>query len=142
MSALRDQLLQVRELHGAITPQRVVDAARPEEHPLHERFEWDDSVAGEAYRRHQAHDLIRSVRVSYVSPKGQPETTRAFVAVPVENDPQPEYQLAEEVALDPVKRAIVVAQMEREWRTLRARYGHLTEFLALVAGSVSEEAAA
>lgn len=48
---------------GVLTPAAVVDAARDESHPLHDRFEWDDSKAAEAHRLNQARVLIRSVRV-------------------------------------------------------------------------------
>lgn len=140
-ASLRDQLLQVRAEAGALTPALVVDAARAKAHPLHSRFEWNDKIAGEAHRREQAHQLIRSVRVSYIAGDGAPKTTRAYVAVPVEDSPQPDYQPVEDLALDPVKKAIVLAQMEREWRTLRQRYGHLAEFLALVSSTAEDVAA-
>ena len=35
---------------GTVTPPRVVEAARPESSPIHDAFEWDDVVAGEAWR--------------------------------------------------------------------------------------------
>lgn len=45
---------------GNLTPDAVVEAARPKAHPLHHRFEWDDSVAGHKYRLDQARALIRT----------------------------------------------------------------------------------
>jgi len=48
---------------GTLTPASVVDAARSEESPLHQYFEWDDSIAAEAYRQDQARELIRRIRV-------------------------------------------------------------------------------
>jgi hypothetical protein len=42
---------------------------------------------------------------------------------------------------DPITRQIVLAQMEREWKALRARYGQLAEFAEMVARSVQEVAA-
>jgi len=48
---------------GTLLAVRVVDAARPPRSTLHRYFEWDDSIAGEAYRLIQAGALIRSVRV-------------------------------------------------------------------------------
>lgn len=139
--SLRDQLLAIRAEQGVLTPQIVLEAARPDDHPLHDRFEWDDKIAGEQYRREQAHRLIQSVRVSYISKDNEPRTTRAFVAVP-SDIPQPVYEPAEDIANNPVLHQIVVAQLEREWRQLRQRYGHLSEFLTLVAEAASQEVAA
>ena len=48
---------------GPLTPQRVVAAARDASNPLHGQFEWDDSVAGEAYRIEQARSLVRSIKI-------------------------------------------------------------------------------
>ena len=56
----RDALRDICEERGRLTPEVVVEEARPTGHPLHHRFEWDDEAAGSAWRWHQAHDLIRS----------------------------------------------------------------------------------
>lgn len=45
---------------GKITPRELVEAARDDANPLHDYFEWDDTVAGEKYREMQARALIRS----------------------------------------------------------------------------------
>lgn len=137
---LRDQLLTIRAERGTLTPQSVLDTARPKGHPLHDRFEWDNRIAGEAYRRDQAHRLIQSVRVSYIDKNNEQRTTRAFVAIPSDS-PQPTYEMTETVATDPVLHQMMVAQLEREWRQLSARYGHLTEFMELVATAAESMAA-
>jgi hypothetical protein len=68
MSALRQALEgEVQRLAtehgGVVTPAQVVEAARDPANPLHEEFEWDDSVAAEQWRLAQARTLIRSIRV-------------------------------------------------------------------------------
>lgn len=58
-------LIQIAAEHGGVLrPADVVNAARPEDHPLHKYFEWNDKKAGEAYRRQQARQLITQVRVN------------------------------------------------------------------------------
>lgn len=133
--SLRDQIEAVYRVRGELTPQVLVDTARPATHPLHERFEWDNKVAGEAYRRDQAHRLIQSVRVSYITDE-RPKDVRAFVAVPRPEQSQPNYEPIEDVLADPLKRQLVLSQMEREWRTMQARYGDLVEFSELVLQSL------
>ena len=47
-----------------LTAAAVVDAARDEESPLHEHFEWDDSLAGEQFRLIQARQIIRAIVIN------------------------------------------------------------------------------
>lgn len=65
------------EAEGRLTPQVLVDASRPEDAPLHNCFEWNDSVAAERWRQTQAAYIIRSIEVTI---KESSEPTRAFVA--------------------------------------------------------------
>lgn len=139
---LRDQLLAIREEHGRLTPAIIVDAARAESHPLHNRFEWDDKVAGEAFRREQAHRLIRSVRIVYreADDKEAARTVRAFHAVRDESGHA--YEPADEIVENPLLTKILMQDMEREWKQLVRRYGHFQEFVQMVKGDLGNEEAA
>lgn len=130
--SLRDQMQAVYDQHGRLTPTLVVDTARDPSHPLHSRFEWDDSVAGEAWRRHQAHELIRSVKVTYAEADDtSPEKkVRAFHAVRTEAGHV--YEPAEKVAADPFLSQLVLRDMEREWQQLKRRYQEFEEFWRMV----------
>lgn len=134
MGNLRDHLLAVREERGKLTPATVVDAARDPEHPLHARFEWDDTVAAEKYRHHQAHELIQIVKISRTRPDGEQREVRAFHAVRHEREYV--YDPVEEIAADPVTRQILLREMERDWRTLKKRYEGVREFFELVRADV------
>lgn len=138
MSDLRSQLLAIREKRQALTPQIVVDEARPEDHPLHHRFEWDDAIAGEAYRRVQAAELIRSVRVTYRKDERRGDRqVRAFVAIRKDNT----YEPIEEVIEDDFARQLLLAEYERALREIKTRYGHLKEFIEIARRVLGEEAA-
>ena len=60
---------------GLLRPQAVVDAARPEDSPLHGAFCWDDTEAARLYRLDQAQRLIRSFKIEI-------ESDGASIAVP------------------------------------------------------------
>ncbi len=80
--SVADEIRAIYERHGRLTPALVVDEARDEIHPLHGHFEWDDTVAGEEYRRVQASRLIRvKVKVLHM-PDRPPIYARAFVHIP------------------------------------------------------------
>lgn len=140
MASLRDQLRSIYEQHGKLTPAIVLDEARDEEHPLHSRFEWDDTVAAEQYRHHQAQQLIRSVKVHFVTADG-PRDVRAFIAVPEEDKASSRYEPVEEAIADPMTRRIILRDMEREWRAFQARYSHMAEFADMIRASLEETAA-
>ena len=42
---LRDVPAQIEDANGRLTPEAVVGAASDPDHPLHERFHWDDATA-------------------------------------------------------------------------------------------------
>jgi hypothetical protein len=132
LSDLRSHLHQIHSEFGRLTPELLVDVARDEGHPLHGRFEWDDSIAGERWRRHQAHELIQSVRVVWApaTESSGPKTVRAFHAVRSEDGHV--YKPVEDVVQDDFTRQLVLADMEREWKQLLRRYEQFEEFLAMV----------
>jgi hypothetical protein len=139
--SLRDQLQVIYDEHGRLTPAHVVDAARPADHPLHERFEWDNAVAGEAYRLDQARRLIRSVRVVYreADEKEAARTVRAYHAVRDEQGAA--YRATDEIVESEFLTKIVMQDMQREWLQLKRRYGQFAEFIAMVRGDLEEKAA-
>lgn len=132
MSDLRTALQAIYDDRGKLTPADVVDTARPADHPLHGRFEWDDTAAGEAYRRHQAQQLIRSVKITHVETDGRDLDVRAFLAVRTPTSPS-NYVPTEDVAADPFARRLVEAEMRRAIVALEKRYGHLQEFWTMLA---------
>lgn len=139
--SLRDQLQRIHDEHGELTAALVVEAARPKTSPLHNRFEWDNRAAGEQWRQHQAAELIRSVKVVFREATETEEagTVRAYHAVRGPNGHA--YQPADKIAADPLTRRMVLADMEREWKALRRRYEHFSEFLDLVRDDIKDVAA-
>lgn len=132
-SDLRTILMDIRERRGSLTPQIVLDEARDPLHPLHHRFEWDDSLAAEKYRLLQAQKLLQ---VRYRAETGNGvRDLRAFVVTRPEPEPNAvdaptsEYTPIEEVAVDPVARQILLNQMRRDWKTFKERYQGMAEFM-------------
>ena len=129
MGTLRDELKTIYEANGKLTGAMVVAEATNKHHPLHSRFDWDNKVAGPRWREHQARELIRSVKIKYAV-GNKIESCRFYVSV--QGDDGSAYRAAEEVAQDEILTAIVLRDMERDWKQLRSRYGHFKEFSAMV----------
>ena len=65
---LKKRLARIAGLHGGrLTPDAVVEDAKSPKSPLHEHFDWDDSVAAVKWRIEQARTLIRQVTVTVTS---------------------------------------------------------------------------
>ena len=120
--------------NGRLTPALVVDAARPVGSPLHARFEWDDALAGPAYRLQQAAAVIRSVRVVREDDTDlEPIRVRAFVHLPAvtgedETDDEATYVPVEIVAGNAEMDAIARREMVRRINDLRRSYAHYAAF--------------
>lgn len=81
-----------------LVPREIVARASDPSHPLHDRFEWDDSVAADAWRTDQARTLIQQfytieratqkpIRV-WISLNADRRTGGYRESVDVMNDPQ------------------------------------------------------
>lgn len=131
-SVVQEVLQALYDEGQELTPRLVLDRARDPQHPLHDRFEWDDAKAAESHRLTQAGDLIRSVRVTYQKADGSEGRVRNYHSVR-RDDGARVYKTAESVAMSPVMTQALLAEMRRDWSRMRDRYGRFEEFAALVA---------
>lgn len=129
---LRDELTKIYKQHGELTPRIVVEAAKRKDHPLHGAvYDVPPAMAAERYYLARAHELIQSVKIKYRDPKtSKPYDIRGFHAIAGTSGHT--YKPTDEVVNDPLLRAIVLRDMERDWRNLHARYGTFVEFLQMV----------
>ena len=116
--------------NGNITPAEVVKVSKPKRSPLHNEFEWDDSVAGEQYRLDQARYIIRSIEV--VREELPAVQSRAFeatvIATQTEGEkPKSVYRRTEDILADPIARSDLLASFVRDVLVLRKRYAALSE---------------
>lgn len=140
---LREALQELYNTHGKLTPGLVVDEAREPSDSvtqfLHDRLEWDDEVAGERYRLEQARALIRKVRVEYKpTPRSTIREVRAYVSVPDQDTGGRAYRPTEEVAADPLLSAMLLRELERDWKLLRQRYGDMDQFVTFVRSQLDD----
>lgn len=131
MTDLRSALADVYRRHQALTPAILVEEARPADAPLHGRFEWDDTIAGEKFRQHQAAELIRSVKIVAGRDKEGPKTIREWVSVTRPDRPRSYEPLAEVVEND-FAIQMVLQEMERDIALLRRKYGHLKQYVETI----------
>jgi len=124
--SLKEILERINKDNGGITPQAVVDYARPDGSELHEAFEWDDNVAGEEYRKWQARQLIVRVKIEDTNIPLY-HSIRAKI-----NVEQPVYKPIEEVKKSRSLLGEVVNNALNEIEYWQEKYEYLNELAGVV----------
>ena len=114
LAAIKKRLSELNAKHGHLTAEMVLNDARDPRSPLHDRFEWDDSTAAEAYRIIQARVLIKTIRYEcrvvkapamrvpeYVRDPKQAGRCQGYIAVP-----RTDKDAAQDFLLDELDRAL------------------------------------
>lgn len=111
---------------GFITPEAVVEKAKPETSVIHGCFEWNDQSAAQRYRLHQAGELIRSIiTVTVGEENGQPAAVRAFVNI--KGDSERGYKLIHSVVNNHDEYGYLLECAKKELAIFRQKYSTLIE---------------
>ena len=107
------------EAEGRLNAQNLVDVSRDKDAPLHDMFEWDDSIAAEKYREEQAKKIIRSIVYTV---EDKPITTRMYPSMGSNT-----YQHIEHVMQSDEKRKYLLKTAKAELAAFKRKYQVLTE---------------
>jgi hypothetical protein len=141
MATIREELRRIHDMHnGSLEPETVVAQAKKIRSPLHNCFEWDDTIAGHKYRLVQARELIRSMRKVYAHDSRGPKTIREYTATYEVALARPgTYRATEEVMANEFSAAIVLRNFERALADLKRQYGHLKEYGQMLRNAAGDE---
>lgn len=121
-----EALAQISEANNnRLEPEAVVDAARPTRHILHRHFEWDNSIAAEAYRVDQARRIVRIVRV-VDDADDDPAPRHAFVSI-TDGRSGRSYVPHREIIDNAKLQALVLEAAERDLAAWQRRYSELVD---------------
>lgn len=106
------------ESEGRLTAKELLEESRPESAPLHNEFEWNDGVAAENWREHQARHIINSL---IVCPE-KSEPVRGFFKI---SNAEKNYRAVETIlqSSDSTEKLLDIAKGEL-W-AIRKKYGTL-----------------
>lgn len=122
-----EEFERLYEENGKLDPKDVVDASRDKNALLHDYFEWDDTIAAEKYRVHQAGDIIRClVHVEETAEDAPDIITRAFVHV------QQEYHPINVVVKTPSMYEELLMAAERDMEAFKRKYSELTQVKSVI----------
>lgn len=120
---------EFEKLGENLTAETVVNVARDENNILHNIFEWDDTVAGEKYRKIQASQLISNLKVVIKEDEEKPVITRAFVTT----QRNTKFQPIEKVVNDVTQYQLLLEKAYRELNSIKCKYDSLIEIQELLA---------
>lgn len=122
---------QIEAENGFITPQAVVDRARPEDSVMHKLFEWNDSIAAEKYRTQQAGCIIGALIVTKSENNYNKRAFVNIVASPHNPKNKPQYIRVDRAFSDPTSKAIVLSNAIAELKRFKEKYAALKELSAI-----------
>lgn len=123
-----EELASIYNEKGRCDPADVVERSRPADAPLHACFEWDDTVAAEKYREHQAGEIIRAIVTVSEEPNAPEATveTRAFVHV------EHTYHPISVVVQDEDKYATLMQSALNDMVSFKKRYSQLSKLQPVI----------
>lgn len=74
-----------KKYNGMLAPQDILREASTDRSPLHDWFDWQDEIAGEKWRLHQARLLLNSIRVKVMFEGGN-RSYRKYLNVKVKQN--------------------------------------------------------
>lgn len=129
-----NHIRQLEKRYGEVTRETFLESARPADSPMHCLFEWDDTVAAEKYRLHQANVIIASLRVTITEEKKEPVILRGYVQ---DRKTSSGYLNIERAMTEQDKRKRVLEQAKRELKWFVEKYAAFEE-LAKIMAAISE----
>lgn len=123
--------LEKIEQIGELTPESVLEYARAnEQSELHKMIEWDDSIASERWRRHQASHIITHIKVEIIQDdtKRTNKPIRAFV----QTARLQKYEPIETFIKDTDKYKLLLEKAYRELNNVKNKYTELEEIQELL----------
>ena len=132
------ELETIRRKHkGVLNPRDVVEFARNSDTALHQEFEWNDKIAGDAYRILQAREVIRT-RVTVLTPDTKP--VRAYVSLPNDRKPNGGYRRINDVLEKPAWREQLLKNAMADMRAFQTKYAVLKELASVFSAMQEVEA--
>lgn len=113
---------------GRLTPAELVEVSRPEDAPLHNEFEWNDSIAARKWREQTGRVMIASIQVVADAEEDQ-KPVRAYFNI---EKTSAEYIPTEIIFSDEAKKNRLLEIAKRELRSFKVKYITLTELAGVM----------
>ena len=121
---------KIEKQKGEVTAKDLVNAARKEDSPLHKLFEWNEAVAAENFRIHQASVILCTLSIVQTDTP-EPTVVRAYMNVADDADNPTRrtgtFINTHDAFMDKEKRDLILRVAIRELQELKRKYSVLSE---------------
>lgn len=114
---------EITALGDSFSPEQIVEAAKDENSELHKCFTWDDTVAAENWRKHQARVLVAQLVIRTETTDKEPVAVRVISSASAKNMYAPTVKMLE-VEQD---YADLLARAVRELKIIQLKYKAVKE---------------
>ena len=114
---------EITALGDTFSPEEIVEAAKDEATELHKCFEWNDSVAAEKYRLHQARMIFTQLVVRTETSDNTPVAVRVISSASVANVYTPTKMLVK----SDTEYADLLERAKRELQAFKQKYATVVE---------------
>ncbi len=121
-----NELRRIEEKKGVLDAELVVEYAKSKKSPIHDAFEWDNSLAAHEYRLTQARTMIRSLRV-VVEDATQPKRLFWHTVEQCGKNQKSMYVLRDRLGGEAELQEATYREVVSQLKGLRARYAELKE---------------
>ena len=112
-----------------LSAKELVEVSRPENAPLHNEFEWDNTVAAEKWREQQGRTMIGAI-VTIVEDMAQQEPVRVRVYHHIEPN-QPNYEPITAIVKQEDRMEMLFKNAMKELAAFKAKYSGIQAFSKL-----------
>jgi len=115
---------------GVLRPSDVIAFAKNKKTVLHDYFEWDDSLAANAFRLEQARCLIRKIQIEFIGKDAEPIRARAYFSLSSDRGVDSYRPTATILSNADMRKQLLLEALE-ELRGFERKYSQLTELKAI-----------
>lgn len=123
-------LEKIEKRDNTITPEAVIEEAKPKKSPIHGCFNWDDAKAANEYRLWQARNLIRSVVI--IKEDREPEKRFAYIPGEEGNRAKGGYKTIDLIVQD-------ISEYDRALTFLSTKIGELNKAIGDLKAAAARE---
>lgn len=84
---------EITALGDSFSPEQIVEAAKDENSELHKCFTWDDTIAAENWRKHQARMIVAQLVIRTETSDNEPVAVRVISSTTRRNEYKPVVKL-------------------------------------------------
>lgn len=121
-----DEIMEICDRLESATPQEILEKARDSSTELHKCFTWDDAVASEKWRLHEARKIVCDLKIVDKREDKKPGTVP--IRVFYKTDDQSGYKPIKLILKNPDEYKQLVERCRHELLTLKNKYQTVSEY--------------